>query len=68
VRAFVEPLLLAEAARFSPSPPGATGGTRVRLATRDQEIVATVDNARAQRAGDTLTLVLTTPLQLATSF
>ena len=67
VRAFLEPLLTAEAARFSAAPPAA-GATRVRLATRDQELVATVDGARARRAGETLTLELTAPLALATSF
>jgi hypothetical protein len=67
VRAFLEPLLAAEAARFSPAPP-AVSATRVRLATRDQEIVATVDGARARRAGETITLELAAPLALATSF
>jgi len=67
VRAFLEPLLAAEAAHFSATPLAATA-TRVRLATRDQEIVATVNGASARRAGDTVTLELAAPLALATSF
>ncbi|HWE31424.1 MAG TPA: hypothetical protein VHB97_25640, partial [Polyangia bacterium] len=67
LRAFLEPLLAADARSFSPAPLGAAA-TRVRLATRDEEIVATVDGARARRAGETLTIELAAPLQLATSF
>jgi hypothetical protein len=66
VRAFLEPLLAAEARSFSAAPPAAA--TRVRLATSDEEIVATVDGARARRDGETLTLELAAPLALATSF
>jgi hypothetical protein len=73
VRAFLEPLLAAEAAHFSTAPleAASTAGahaTRVRLATRDQEIVATVNGASARRAGETVTLELAAPLALATSF
>jgi len=73
VRAFVEPLLAAEARSFSTAPPpvASTAGahvTRVRLATRDDEVTAAVDGARAVRANETVTLELAAPLQLATSF
>lgn len=73
VRAFLEPLLAAEARSFSTAPRSlaSTAGahaTRVRLATRNEEIVATVDGASAVRAGETVTLELAAPLSLATSF
>ncbi|MCU1281573.1 MAG: hypothetical protein JWM53_5119 [bacterium] len=67
VRAFLEPLLAAEARSFSPAPPAAAA-TRVRLATADDEVIATVDGARARRDGETITLELAAPLALATSF
>ena len=73
VRAFLEPLLAAEAHSFSTAPPSAAStaaarATRVRLATRDEEIVAAVNGSEATRAGETVTLELGAPLQLATSF
>ena len=84
VRAFLEPLLAAEARSFSAAPVGegaardaapgtpaaskTAAATRVRVATRDDEIVATVDGARARRTGETVTLELAAPLALATSF
>jgi hypothetical protein len=69
VRAFLEPLLAAEAHSFSAAPRTANAhATRVRLATRDEEIVASVDGATAVRAGETVVLELAAPLQLATSF
>jgi uncharacterized protein DUF4340 len=63
VRAFVEPLLAAQARDFTPAPPAA--GTRVRLATRDDEVVATIDGTRARRSGDAVTLELGTPPDVA---
>lgn len=66
VRAFLEPLLAAEARRFSTAPLSQV--TRVRLATRDDDITAAVDGARATRANETITLELAAPLDLATSF
>src|SRR5262249_27547806 len=66
VRAFLEPLLAAEARDFTPKPL-ATTATRVRIATGDDEVVATVDGARARRANETVTLELAAPLALATS-
>lgn len=70
VRAFAEPLLAAEARSFSPAPAATSDAhaTRVRLATRDDEVTAAVDGARAVRAGETLALDLAAPLQLAASF
>jgi hypothetical protein len=73
VRALLESLLAAEARSFSAAPVDAgnatTGkATRVRVATRDDEIVAAVDGARARRTGETITLELAAPLALATSF
>ena len=56
VRAWLEPLLAAEARSYATAPPGA--GTRVRLATSAEELIATVDGARARRAGETVTLEL----------
>ncbi len=56
VRAWLEPLLAADAASFAATP--VAGGTRVRIATRDDAVAATVDGARARRDGDTVTLEL----------
>jgi hypothetical protein len=67
VRSFLEPLLAAEAHAFSPAALAAAHPTRVRLATRDEEVVASVDGARARRAGETVTLELAAPLELATT-
>lgn len=63
VRGFVAPLLAAEARSFSVAPPA--GGTRIRLATRDDEVVAVVAGTHARRAGDTLTLELAVPPDVA---
>ncbi len=70
VRALLEPLLAAAASSFSFEPVPSIVATRVRIATRDEEIVAAVDGAgaKARRAGETLTLELAAPLTLATSF
>jgi hypothetical protein len=67
VRAFLEPLVAAEARSFAPAPPSAAA-TRVRLATADDEVSATIDGARARRDGDTISLELAAPLALASSF
>ncbi|MDB4965543.1 MAG: hypothetical protein JWN44_1232 [Myxococcales bacterium] len=59
VRAALEPLLVAEARSFSAAPPAA-GATRLRVATRDDDIIVAVDGNRARRAGETVTLDLAT--------
>lgn len=64
VRAWLEPLLAAEAHGFSPAP--VAGGVRVRLATRDDEVTATVAGSTARRAGDSVTLELAQPLSPST--
>ncbi|MCA1665300.1 MAG: DUF4340 domain-containing protein [Myxococcales bacterium] len=73
VRGFVEPLLAAQARSFSTAPQSVASTTgahaiRVRLATRDEEVTAAVDGARAVRANETVTLELAAPLELSTSF
>ncbi|HEY1586160.1 MAG TPA: DUF4340 domain-containing protein, partial [Polyangia bacterium] len=71
VRAFLEPLLAAEATRFlvtKGEADTAAGGRKVRLATSDEQIVATIDGVLAERDNDAVTLVLPTSPQLATSF
>ncbi len=60
VRAWLEPLLAAEARAFAAAAPVA--GVHVRLATRDDEVSADVARAAARRAGESVTLELTTPL------
>jgi hypothetical protein len=60
VRAWLEPLLSAEAHSFSTEAP--SHGVRIRLCTRDDEISAVVAGTRARRNGETLTVELTTPL------
>lgn len=60
VRAWLAPLLAAEAGSFSTAAVGE--GTRVRLATHDDELAATVAGRRARRAGETVTLELGAPL------
>lgn len=64
VRAWLEPLLAAEARGFGAETVGA--GTRIRVATRDDEVVALVDGARARRAGEGVTLELAAPLAPST--
>lgn len=60
VRAWLEPLLDARADGFGPAP--VTGGVRVRLATRDDEVTAVVAGSRARRDGESVTLELAQPL------
>jgi hypothetical protein len=57
VRAALEPLLAAEGRSFTTAPL-AGAGTRLRLATRDDDVTVAVDGARARRAGETVTLEL----------
>ena len=63
VRALLEPLVAAEARSFSAVVPPA-GATRVRLATRDDDLSASVDGSRARRLGDSVSFELTAPLDL----
>ncbi|HEX4460665.1 MAG TPA: hypothetical protein VIA18_21950, partial [Polyangia bacterium] len=63
VRAWLEPLVAAEARAFTGAAP--VGGLHVRLATRDDDIRADVAGATARRANESVTLELTTPLAAA---
>ena len=60
VRAWLEPILAAEARDFGAAAPLA--GLRLRLATRDDDISADVAGVAARRGGESVTLALTTPL------
>lgn len=64
VRAWLEPLLAADARAFSPAP--VTAGVRVHLGTNDEDLSAVVADDRARRAGETLTLELAQPLAPST--
>ena len=63
MRSLFEPLLAAQATSFSGTAPAA-GAAHVRLATRDDDITAVIDGARARRAGDSVTLELAAPIDL----
>jgi hypothetical protein len=62
VRAWLTPLLEAEARAFAAAAPHAA--MRVRVATSDEEIAAEVDSSLARRLGETASLELSTPLRI----
>jgi hypothetical protein len=62
VRAWLEPLLAAEARAFAAAAP--VSGVHARLATRDDDISADLAGVTARRAGESVALELTTPLAL----
>jgi hypothetical protein len=60
VRAWLEPIVTAEARAFVTAAPVA--GVRIRLATRDDDVTANVAATQARRAGESVTLDLMSPL------